>query len=73
MGPTARELPHKVTLPPRWDLRALFVAIAAGHDLLRSQIDVLRADANVLIDRRPLLGGLHVVGASQVVQALSPP
>lgn len=53
-------------------LRALFVAIVAERDRLRAQVNLLRAHANVVIDRRPLPGGFHVASTSQVVQVLSP-
>lgn len=53
-------------------LRALMAAIVAERDRLRAQVNVLRANTNLVIDRRSLPGVLHVDGASQVVQVLSP-
>lgn len=53
-------------------LRALIAAIVAERNRLRAQINVLRANANIVIDRRPLPGAMHVAGDAQVVQVVAP-
>lgn len=63
------DLLHRIDDPA---LRTLISAIVAERDRLRSQINVLRANANVVIDRRPLPGALRVDAAQHVVQVLSP-
>jgi len=53
-------------------LRALIAGIVAERNRLRSQINVLRANANVVIDRRPSTGSVHGTVDDPVVQVVAP-
>lgn len=51
-------------------LRALFGGIVAERNRLRAEINLLRANANVVIDRRVLPGYVDVTPQGQVVQVI---
>ena len=53
-------------------LRALLGGIVAERNRLRGEVNLLRANANVVIDRRTLPGHTHVTPEGQVMQVLSP-
>jgi hypothetical protein len=53
-------------------LRALLGGIVAERNRLRREVNLLRANANVVIDRRTLPGHAHVMPEGQVMQVLSP-
>ena len=53
-------------------LRALFGGIVAERNRLRGEVHLLRANANVLIDRRALPGHARVLPDGEVMQVLSP-
>jgi len=53
-------------------LRALLGGIVAERNRLRGEVNLLRANANVVIDRRTLPGHAHVMPEGQVMQVLSP-
>lgn len=53
-------------------LRSLLGGIVAERNRLRGEINLLRANANVVIDRRTLPGHAHVMPEGQVMQVLSP-
>lgn len=65
---TDNELVKKVTDPV---LRALFGQIIAERDSLRGQVQVLKTNANVVIDRRTLPGYVNVTDSGQVVHVMS--
>jgi hypothetical protein len=44
----------------------------AERNRLRGEVNLLRANANVVIDRRTLPGRVHVMPEGQVMQVLSP-
>lgn len=52
-------------------LRALLGYIIAERDRLRGEVKLLRAHANVVVDRRVLPGHINVTPKGQVVQVLS--
>ncbi len=51
-------------------LRALLGGIVAERNRLRGEVNLLRANANVVIDRRTLPGHVHVMPEGQVMQVL---
>ena len=53
-------------------LRALLGGIVAERNRLRGEVNLLKANANVVIDRRTLPGHAHVMPEGQVMQVLSP-
>jgi hypothetical protein len=53
-------------------LRSLLGGIVAERNRLRGEVNLLRANANVVIDRRTLPGHAHVMPEGQVIQVLSP-
>jgi len=53
-------------------LRSLLGGIVAERNRLRGEVNLLRANANVVIDRRTLPGQVHVMPEGQVMQVLSP-
>ena len=53
-------------------VRALVAAIVAERNSLRAQINVLRANANIVIDRRPPQGSVSATPDGQVLQVVSP-
>ena len=53
-------------------LRSLLGGIVAERNRLRGEVNLLRANANVVIDRRTLPGHAHVMPEGQVMQVLSP-
>ena len=52
-------------------LRTLFGFIIAERDRLRGEVQLLRRQANVVIDRRVLPGHINVTPQGQVVQVMS--
>jgi hypothetical protein len=53
-------------------LRSLLGGIVAERNRLRGEINVLKANANVVIERRALPGHAHVLPEGQVMHVLSP-
>jgi hypothetical protein len=53
-------------------LRSLLGGIVAQRNRLRGEVNLLKAKANVVIDRRTLPGHTHVMPEGQVMQVLSP-
>jgi hypothetical protein len=53
-------------------LRALLGGIVAERNRLRGEVNLLKANANVVIDRRTLPGHARVMPEGQVMQVLSP-
>jgi len=53
-------------------LRALLGGIVAERNRLRGELNLLRANANIVIDRRTLPGQPHLTSEGQMVQVLSP-
>ena len=53
-------------------LRALLGGIVAERNRLRGEVNLLRANAKVVIDRRILPGHVHVMPEGQVTQVLPP-
>jgi hypothetical protein len=53
-------------------LRSLLGGIVAERNRLRGEVNLLRANANVVIDRRTLPGQVRVMPEGQVMQVLSP-
>jgi hypothetical protein len=51
-------------------LRSLLGSIVAERNRLRGEVNLLRANANVVIDRRTLPGHAHVMPEGQVMQVL---
>lgn len=53
-------------------LRSLLGGIVAQRNRLRGEVNLLKANANVVIDRRTLPGHTHVTQEGRVMQVLSP-
>ena len=53
-------------------LRSLFGGIIAERNRLRGEVNLLKRNASVVIDRRTLPGHAHVTPDGQVMQVLSP-
>lgn len=56
---------------PEPDVRALLGAALAERNKLRAQLNMLKSQANVVIDRRPLPGSLGTSSGGDVVQVLT--
>jgi hypothetical protein len=70
LKPLAEEdLPRRIDDPA---LRSLLGGIVAERNRLRGEVNLLKRNASIIIDRRTLPGHAHVTPHGQVMQVLSP-